>query len=170
MPMHARMPTLDGDAAVAVPLLAHTRDDSLGSLSGGGGGGGPEQRTPLGRTSMGRPASLARVGSTTTTGSDDVSNSDAARIAMAVSVPRPMSSRSSRLGSGARVSSVSSVSSASSLRRASSGAALPLPGQQHSLHVDKLPLPSLPSVPPDEDTVSSGHGSVEDTVGHGSAS
>lgn len=61
-PTHTRMSTmtsdreLDADAAVAVPLLAHTRNDSQGSVRSGY----PSERAALG---IGRPASHARVGS-----------------------------------------------------------------------------------------------------------
>jgi hypothetical protein len=140
-PKHARMPTLEGDAAVAVPLLAHMRSDSQASV--------PAERSPLG---MGRPASRARVGSV----ASDMSSSAAARMSAtrSVSGPRPMS--------GSRRSSAMSASSGS-VRR-SSGV---LSGQPPSS--PSPPLPPLPSLPPDEPNVPSGAGSTEDTVGHGSS-
>ena len=141
---HTRMPTLEA-SAVAVPLLAHTRDESQVSILSSS----PPERTPLG---MGRPASHARIGSF----GNDLSSSAAARMSAtrSVSGPRPMSGRRSSAGSTHSLSQ-------SSLRRSST----PLSGRPPSA----TPPPPPVHLAPVEEPALLGGSSAENSVGHGSS-
>ena len=145
-PTHSRTQTMqherEVDAALAVPLLAHTRTDSQGSTRSTY----PPERAAHG---AGRPASHARVGSIA---ENSVGDPDA---------PRPLSAGSARRSQPRSLSGPRPMS-----RRSSAGSVSSVSSRRSTVPLPPPPLPS--TLAPGNDAAPSGSSSANPSVGHGS--